>query len=197
MQTTMAGLEEKKALILAHEKTTARAVARIVIEKPVLSVWMILVPIFFVYYFYRLKKYADGSKDFVDNFLVTRQRCLDEACRAVQTGGGPHVQQVVSLSSAPAKTHGAYAEWIRVLVDHYMDLLRADGDTYEALVRAVYKNRTNYLLFLNRLGQVEHQFDEALKPHLQKTTEGVNSIVRDMEKSAADFRRDHAQKVFP
>jgi len=193
----MAGLEKKSALILAHEKTIAHVVARGVIEKPVLSVWMILVPIFFVYYFYRLKKYADGRKAFVNNYLITRRRCLDEACRAVATDSGPRVQQIVSQAAAPVKTHREYTQWVRVLVDHYMDLLRADGDAYEALVRAVYKNRTNYLLFLNRLGQVEHQFDEALKPHLQKTTEGVDTIVRDMEKSAVSFRREHARKIFP
>jgi hypothetical protein len=100
----------------------------------------------------------------------------------------------MSRSSAPAKTLSAYGEWIKVLVDHYMDLLRSDGNAYEALVRSVYRSRTN---FLNHLAQTEHRFNEVLKPHLRKTTEGVDTIVRAMEKSTASFRREHAQKVFP
>ena len=39
-----------------------------------------------------------------------------------------------------------------------MDLLAAEGDSFEALVRSAYRNRTNYLLTLNRLNTVEKEF---------------------------------------
>ena len=56
-------------------------------------------------------------------------------------------------------------DWLTVLIDHYMDLLQAEGDQIEDLIKSVYKSRTNYLLFFNRLNSVEKKFNSALKPH--------------------------------
>ena len=61
----MLTISEKEALILEHETRFADAVGRGVIEKPPLNIWMILIPVIFVHYFYRLNKYADGRKQFV------------------------------------------------------------------------------------------------------------------------------------
>ena len=60
----MLKLDEKLALILDQEKTFAKSVAGLVIEKPKLSIWMILIPIIFVHYFYRWNQYSEGLKKF-------------------------------------------------------------------------------------------------------------------------------------
>jgi hypothetical protein len=77
-------------------------------------------------------------------------------------------------------------DWLNVLIDHYMDLLQAEGDHIEDLIKSVYKNRTNYLLFINRLNSVEKKFNTALKSHLPDTIDGANDIMAAMETYSAE-----------
>ena len=193
----MTSIYDKKDLILKHEETFADAVALAVIDRPQLNIWMILIPVIFVYHFYRLKKFADGRKDFAKNFIITRKRALEEALSSVTSGGKPDMDGLARMSSVPEKIYGAYKKWLRVLWDHYQDLLRAKGDTFEALVRSSYKNRTNYLLFFNHLNRVERRFNTALKPHLYESTEGVDGIVTAIESISEQLRRKEAERIFP
>jgi len=82
----MSDLEEKKRLILSHEAVFANRMSLLVIDKPGLSVWMILVPIIFVYWFFRYQKFNAGRKDFADHYMKGIRRALDAACTAIETG---------------------------------------------------------------------------------------------------------------
>ena len=190
-------LAEKRDLLLAEERRFASQVSQRVIDKPRLAVWMILIPVFFVFYFWQLKRYADGRKAFAENFLVTRRRAIEEAHRAAVSGRGPVIDDLVNATDVLPQLHPEYRRWVTLLVEHYHDLFTAHGSTYAALVRSVYKRRSNYLLFLNRLDQVEREFDAALKPHLDPATENAGGIIKLMETSAADLRRKRAEAIFP
>ena len=107
------------------------------------------------------------------------------------------MQAKIKQAEIPDNTAGEYSAWIRVLCDHYADLLRAEGDSIEALVKSVYKNRTNFLLFLNRLNETEKRFNAALSPHLQTTTEGVEEIIARMEHASGVLWREEAERIFP
>jgi hypothetical protein len=193
-QQTMA---HKRDLILAEEKQFAARVSVKVIDKPRLDVWMILIPVFFIFYFWQLKRYAKGRKTFAEKFLITRKRSLDEALRSAESGNDPDIEALVQASDIPAETRQGYRIWVTLLVAHYTDLILAQGSSYPALVRSTYKSRTNYLLFLNHLNRVERDFDAALKPHLEKTTENVNGIIKLMEESVTSLRRQLAEAIFP
>ena len=190
-------LNRNRDLILAAERRFAARVSARVIDKPKLAIWMILIPVFFVFYFWQLKRYSDGRKAFAANFIITRQRSLDRALETVENGKGPDVETVVNAADIPESIRPDYRRWVVVLVDHYRDLLLAHGKSYAALIRDTYKTRTNYLLFLNRLNQVERKFDAALKPHVAATTENTNGIIKLMEESAIAIRRQIADEVFP
>ena len=82
-------------------------------------------------------------------------------------------------------------------MDHYSGMLMAGGNSYTTLVRSVYKNRTNYLLFLNSLSAAEKKFDKALKPHMNQETDGINHIVSLIETCSTKLRREEASKIFP
>jgi hypothetical protein len=88
-----------------------------------------------------------------------------------------------------------YAAWVVALVDHYMDLLLASGESFEALVRSAYRSRTNYLLILNRLNTVEKEFYAALKTCM-KTTDGADEVIAVIQTESQRLRRDHAEQVF-
>jgi ABC-type enterochelin transport system ATPase subunit len=101
------------------------------------------------------------------------------------------------ISGDQEETHPDYKKWLKVLLDHYLDLLGSEGDSFEALIRNVYKTKTNYLLFINHLNRVEMQFNAALEPSLSKTTEGVNQIVSSVEKCSKQLRLENAEPIFP
>lgn len=195
--TNQQTMTHKRDLILADEKQFAARVSVKVIDKPRLDVWMILIPVFFIFYFWQLQRYAKGRKAFAKNFLTTRQRALDEALRSAESGEDPDLEMLVRTSDIPADTRQGYRPWVTLLVEHYRDLILAHGSSYPALVKSTYKTRTNYLLFLNHLNQVERDFDAALKPHIVETTENVNGIIKLMEESTGSIRRQIAEEIFP
>ena len=190
-------MTRNRDLILAEEKRFAAMISARVIDKPQLAVWMILIPVFFVFYFWQLKRYSDGRKTFAEKFMITRRRALDEALVSVEAGKGPDIETVVQASDIPDEIRKDYRRWVALLIDHYRDLIQAHGSSFPALVRSTYKSRTNYLLFLNRLNQVEREFDAALKPHIAETTENANGIIKLMEESTGSLRRQIAEEIFP
>ncbi|PID40649.1 MAG: hypothetical protein CR984_02095 [Proteobacteria bacterium] len=186
----------KRDLILAGERRVAAMVSARVIEKPKLAVWMILIPVFFVFYFWQLSRYSDGRKTFSAKFMMTRQRTLDEVLRSIEAGVDTNIPAVVQVADIPDEIRKDYRGWVALLADHYRDLIQAHGNSYAALVRSAYKSRTNYLLFLNRLNQVERDFDAALKPHIAHTADDVSGIIKRMEDSTSAIRRQIAEEIF-
>lgn len=193
----MASLKEKSDHIRSNETAFAYSLSSIVIEKPKISVWMILIPIILVYYMYRHKSYVEGRKAFAENFLITRNRALEAAVRSLAKKGQLDVSSVVKDASIPESTREDYAAWVSVLMTHYKDLLRCEGDSFDTLVRSAYQNKTNYLLFLNILNKSEKRFNSALEPYLQNTTEGVGEIIERMEKGSEKLRYQEAERIFP
>ncbi len=72
----------------------------------------------------------------------------------------------------------------------------AEGDEFAELVKSAYRTRTNYLLFCNRLNQVERDLNAALRPHMKETTEGFDDAVRRIEKVSVELRREDVDNIF-
>ena len=193
----MVSLTKKSDLIRSNETAFAYSLSQIVIEKPKISVWMILIPIILVYHMYRHKRYVEGRKAFAENYLITRNRALEAVVRSIANEDTMDEFSVVNEANIPESTREEYAAWVRVLMTHYKDLLRCEGDSFDALVRSAYKTKTNYLLFLNILSKSEKRFNSSLKPHLQNTTEGVGEIIDRMEKGSEKLRYREAERIFP
>jgi hypothetical protein len=188
-------LDKKKELILARELAFANAVGAAVFEKPRVSFWMVLIPLLFLYFIYRMQKYKNGRMKFDEDFMVTRRRALDLAIEALESDHRINLSQAVHQYGLSDELEKPYAAWMGVLVDHYLDLLAVDGDSYDTLVHKAYHNRTNYLLILNRLNTVEKEFYAAIKPKLA-SAEGAADIIATMEKESQRLRRDLAEQVF-
>ena len=54
--TNAQNLARNRDLILAEEERFAAQVSVKVIDKPRLDIWMILIPIFFIFYFWQLRR---------------------------------------------------------------------------------------------------------------------------------------------
>jgi hypothetical protein len=191
----MKGLERKKELILQRERLFAEAIGAAVFEKPRVSFWMILLPILFVYFIYRMQKFKNGRLKFNQEFMSTRQKAMDVAEEAVQTDAKPPIDQIARESGLLDALEKPYATWLRTLVDYYMELLAADGESFETLVRSAYHNRTNYLLTLNQLSAVEKEFYDTLRPRLA-ATEGAAAVIATIDEESRRLRRDLAEQVF-
>ena len=193
----MSDLAHKNELILKHEQSFADAVAVSVLDKPKVSMWMILLPILLLHFVYRQQRFSAGRKKFAEEFMVTRSRALDAARQAVATGKPPNTDAIVRKAKLPETVLKSYADWVKELVIHYMDLLRSTGDSFAELVRSAYENKTNYLLTLNRLKSTEKIMYTDLKPHLADTTAGATEIIAAIEYHSQRIRRERAEDIFP
>ena len=75
----MPDTSEQRAIILESERQFAHKLALEVIDRPSLTVWMILIPVIFVYYFFRLNRYKSGREAFIKHYMTGIHRVLEEA----------------------------------------------------------------------------------------------------------------------
>lgn len=192
----MSTLIRKKELILERETAFAYALGAKVIEKPKVSFWMVLVPFLFLYFIYGIQKFKKNRTKFKEEFIVTPRQALEVAFRSLQTGRQPDINAIPRLSDLPAVAEKPYLAWVRALVDHYMDLMAADGDTFAALVRSAYGSRTNYLLALNRLSIMEKELYASLRSSMADIPES-SDVMAAIQDCTQSLRRSSAENIFP
>jgi len=188
--------KEKSAIILEQEEKFAITLASQIINKPQLSLWMILIPIFFVFYFNDLTKYRKGCKKFAENYVIDKKRALNEAVEAVNRGREPDIHALSEVLNMNSNAREKQANILAVLIEHYTILLDADGEDFASLIRSAYGTITNYLLFLNRLNQAEKEVNKSLKPDIKEPYEVINDIVSRMEVLTEKLRREKAESIF-
>ena len=189
-------ISEKSRLILEHDQYFAFLLAGKVLEKPKVDIWMILLPILFVYYMNNFQKFKDGRKTFAAHYMVTRKRALEEAVALAHSGNAADPDDLAKESGIPAEAQNKLAELFAVLIGHYEILLKATGRDFDSLVRSAYKNLTNYLLFINRINNAEKELNMALEPQLATVSAGVNDIISAMEKHTDQIRLKEAHDIF-
>jgi hypothetical protein len=196
--TDLDTLALKKQWIEEQERSFAWDLARNVIDIPGLSIWMVLIPIILVYHIFRHNHAVKGRSAFVEHYMLSRNRCLEEACQAMAEQRMPDVDGVTARAvDLPDAARPAYGEWIAVLIRHYADLIQAPGTDHPALVRGVYRTRSNFLIFLNQLNQLEKKLNSALNLHLAETMADAGETIQRIETATAELRRRLADAVFP
>ena len=191
----MNDLARKRDAILNREMVFANAVGAAVFEKPKVSFWMVLIPILFLYFVYRMQKYKKGRQEFDRQFMTARRQAMELAEAAVAGGHQADVAAAVHRSGLPGALEAPFGAWIKILTAFYTDLLRARGGTFEALVRATYPDRAHFVLDLNRLDRVEKDFYTALKPRLV-AAEGATEIIAVIQTRSRELRRQMAHQIF-
>lgn len=190
-------LAEKQQQILAHEETLARQLALAVLEKPTPPIWMILIPIFFIFFAWKLKQYSRGLEDFSHHYLISRRRALQAAITAEETGKKVDLNALLEAAQAiPEAAKPLYRDWLSLLTDHYRSLLAAHGASHAALVRACYRDKTSYLLCCTSLARAELAFSKALVPEMQGNTDDLRDVIERMEKALAQLHRQESEQIF-
>ena len=189
-------MKTKKELIEENEEQFAWELAEQIFDKPKLSVWMILIPIILVFHMYRHQRYVDGRRSFVDNYLITRRRLLNEVLMALESDTQVDFERFIESAGVPKSATESYRRWIRLLAEYYTDLLSSDGNSFNELAHSAYHTRSNYLLVLHQLSKAEMHFNEALKPTLPKSSVAINEIMSKIDKCTEDLRRSSALSIF-
>ncbi len=198
MDAAMDTLTIKKEWILDQERSFARDLACAVIDVPKLSMWMILIPFILVYHVYRHNSAMKGRTAFAAHYLLSRSRSLEEACNALAEQRLPDIDAVVAKAvDLPETARPPYQAWITVLIRHYADLLQAPGAGFRDLIQSVYRNRSNYLILLNQLNNLERTLNTALKNHVGEAAESVIDTIARIEDYSARLRRLQAEALFP
>jgi len=198
-------VDTKYNIIRSQERRLAKAVAKKVVKMPDITIWVFMVPFIF---FFTLLKYRRTHETFVLNMLFTKRLALDAALDIAKKGQSRQdaVAQIDNKTQdiLNADNKGIYSEKIRrkqmneinLLLDHYLKLLGAEGNSYEALVKDAYQNRDNYEAFLRELVPVERAVNRAAIQTVG-ASETAYEIVSGMERATERIRAEQAEKIFP
>lgn len=192
---TLKDLTQKKEIILRHELAFANEIGAAVFEKPKVSYWMIFIPILFLYFIYRMQKFRNDRIRFNEEFMSARRFAMDNAVSAAEAKDSTEMGDAAWGSELPAPLQKPYASWIKTLSSHYLDLLTAEGDDLESMVRSAYRSRDNYMLALERMNNAEKDFYTALKP-LMAQVEGTADIITTIESQSRRLRHETACRIF-
>lgn len=193
-------LDQKYALLYAHEEAFSYRLAQEVVKKPEASVWMILLPVLFVHHFYRVNQYKEGVRSFAENFLSSRKKALDKAYDQALTGKGfdygmdayfpDHV-----LSEQDKDLAQRQVQAIKVMEEHYLALMQAAGQSLEELVQNAYQSPEKYRRFINRLEETEQELNKYLLENVH-TSEDSRIVVRQVEQQCASLREEEIKLFF-
>ncbi|WP_028581183.1 NF038143 family protein [Desulfogranum japonicum] len=190
-------IAEKRDLLFTHEQMLANQLARQVIDKPKPPLWMILVPVFFVFFAMKMKEYKTGVKNFARNWMITRDLALDAAYDAVDGGGAPQIDALLSeAKELKQEVLPLYRQWVEGLVEHFSQLLDAEGETIEDLIRNHYRTRSNFQLTLRQLSRLEQEYLQALLPTLPGDQNDLQATIYRIKEINTVLQQQSVDAVF-
>jgi hypothetical protein len=194
---TQAAWKSPFELIQDYEELFAHRLGREVIDKPEVSVWMILIPVLFVHHMYLVKKYKDGVRSFARGILDSRHKALDKAREEKASGqenqnleAEAYFPDLDPDSQSDPALLSRQVQVMNILKKHYRRLLNAEqGPSYADLLQKAYPQADHYREFISRLSAAEQELNLYLTEHVH-TSEEARSVVRRMEKCCADLREE-------
>jgi hypothetical protein len=197
-------LESRFELVLARESGVAKAVAKRVVDKPLLSAWMIVLPIIFVQYMISSRDLNAVARAFAREFMLTKRLALEMAREMAENGTAKEAAVTACLSAEwPDEVEPARMEIrerqrteVDLLVDHYGRLLAADGDSFPSLVKNAYRDRDDYAAFLERLYLAEREVNGAAVDAFGETEDFKETCAK-AEAAARELRQAELDLLFP
>ena len=188
---TRGDIAEKRALIVAYEAGFARALAARVVEKPVVSWWMIILPLLLVHYVYRLLAFRKGCAAFAAHYLKPRHQALALAL------GPPG--DVVADCADDVSTAGVLrqleARQVAILAGHFRRLLAAEGNDYRSLVLAGYADASAYDDYLDDIEAVHDEIDRAILAASEQS-DVITDMVTRFRTIHRNLYREEARNLF-
>ena len=181
-------LEEKRQLILDYDQVFVERLTIKIFKKPQLSIWMILIPIIFIFFFQQVTKYKNDKKDFIKNYLLSPNRALNEAYEAIKQKREFNVEPMVEMADLKSHSIDPYRELMSILTQHYTNLLNAKGEKFGDLILSAYPKKTQYLLMIDDINNAWRALHQTIVQDLAKTTPAAADTVRKIEDSSMEIR---------
>ena len=193
-------LDQKYALLYAHEEAFSYRLAQEVVKKPEASVWMILLPVLFVHHFYRVNQYKEGVRSFAEHFLSSKKKALDRAYdqalagKSIDYGMDAYFPAQV-LSDQDKDLAERQLQAIKVMEAHYLALMQAPGQSLEELIQNAYQTPEQYRSYITRLEETEQKLNKYLLEKVH-TSEESRIVVRQVEQQCAQLREEEIKLIF-
>jgi hypothetical protein len=164
-------------IILEAEESFARTVALGVVVKKPLTPWHFIIPGMFIFDFLRRNS---ETRRYSELFLFPRKSALHGAFDVLKGDDRKQVlsrveedirQWLISLKLYSERLLRGHMEQIHLLIDHYIALFQAEGNSYHELVRNAYKTQDQFVGYLQRLAAAEQEVDGAVAEIHGKTPE--------------------------
>ncbi len=191
----MRSVTDKKALILEEETRFTNSLASRIIDKPELSLWMILIPIIFVFYFYQLQRFTSSKKRFTENYLIAIKRAL-HAVESLEEEENPDFDKLAQTTELPEKAREQQVELFKCQSQHYFRLLNANGETYEDLIRQVYQKPNHYREYCEQLNQAEKRLNESLLSRVTEDSESISRMVTRFQIASKELRNEALERIY-
>ena len=192
----MSRLDHKRGLIEEHDRNFAYELADRLVEKPKLSVWMILIPIIFVFYMVQYQRYAKGRRDFIRNYLISPHRALHAVHAAAANGSKVDVDSICQAKELAEESLPHYRSLMETLVEYYTALLNAKGETYAELVVGGFANVEAYRSALARLDLAWSGLIRSIGAQSQKADGEILSATDRLEQFSKKMRQEEADFFF-
>lgn len=180
-------LERKKNLIAEYEKSLAEVLSEKLLERPKISVWMILIPLIFVFHCQRHKRFVESKRAFVREWLRNKEHALSGAVEELSGGERSVRQWQKAVSQLSGSAVEAYVRMQNFLCDHYKKVLSGNGKTFGELILQAY-TREEFVEFIACREKVEQELSkELLVVHTVK--EEREMLFRLDKESAALYER--------
>ena len=193
--------EQTYQMIWNQENQFAYKVAKQVLDKPKISVWLILIPILFLYYAHKIQQYKAGVHGFSKGLMRTKILALDSAQEELNTGKkdkeykDAFVSKDLENSPNVMRVRDKQIAEVEVLKAHYARLLREQGSSYQALLKKAYKNSGEYRLFLNQLAKAEEDVHDAVLRAYHPSDE-AQAVTKKMQNATFALREEEIKSFF-
>jgi hypothetical protein len=160
-------MEKHKMILMAEEKLAREVTLGVIVTRP-MTVWHYMIPGMFIIDFLRR---GSALRKYTELFMFPRRLAVD-AARAIAQGEPEsdvfqHIENDTRawLNSLDLFTPGllqAQVGGIELLCDHYGKLLKEDGYSVYALIKAAYQSREKLRGFFEELTAAEAEVDREL-----------------------------------
>ncbi len=200
-------LQERHAMILHQERVLSYELAKVMIKKPKVSVWMVMLPLLFLFFIQDVRKYKAGIRDFADGFFKNKKIALDLALKAIledvafKDTLADFASNIGPVSAEQLTLHEKQFNEIAFLMMHYQGLLTGNGGTYEALIKNKYGSAAEYQRFLNALADLEREVIQsaltfARSDGVGNEVETPQELAKLMQNAMRQIRRRECERIF-
>ena len=194
---------EKQEIVARHERRFAGELTESVLEKPELSVWMILIPFLFIVFMQRQQKFKQLGDTFLRGLLYTKNHALEAAARLVAGVSAQTVEEETACKvrknpdadTLLQQVYQAQLSEITLLTEHYRRLLSTQAADYAVMVREAYRPE-EFQQFLVELAQREHLVNEAAASLNSAPDMTWRDVIKKLEEETILRRKKEADQIF-